>query len=209
MPPEPDPANLSTSPCVPWSEVAFRRGEVVLDEPDPKVIHAARAGDPAAFETIVRTYQVDVWRFCAHLLRDDDAAADVAQEAFVRAYRFLRRYRGDSKFSTWLFSVVRNCALDELRRSARRRRTGDLLGAQPARRATDHTVGVEVREAVVALPLPLRECVVLVDVFGLPYRDAAALAGVPEGTVKSRVHRARELLADALGPAVEERAGDA
>lgn len=176
-----------------------------MDEPDPEVVAAARGGDLAAFEIIVRRYQGDVWRLCFHLLRNRAAADDATQDAFVRVFRFIRRYRGDSKFSTWLFQIARNCAVDELRRAGRRstlvrRVTGPEL--PPA----DATVGVEIREALVSLPMELRESVVLIDVLGLPYREAARILRLPEGTVKSRVHRARESLAAALRAEVEEDA---
>jgi RNA polymerase sigma-70 factor, ECF subfamily len=149
--------------------------EAEVHEPDPTVVAAARRGDAAAFEELVRGCQADVWRLCLHLLRDPGLADDATQDAFVRAFRFLPRFRGDARFSTWLLSIARNCAVDDGRR-------------------------LEVREALAALPLELREPVVLIDVLGLAYRDAARLLEVAEGTVKSRVHRAREALAAALAP---------
>ncbi|MFN2390090.1 MAG: RNA polymerase sigma factor [Actinomycetota bacterium] len=174
--------------------------EAAVDEPDPQTVAAARGGDLRAFEALVRRYQPDVWRLCFHLVRDETAADDITQDAFVRAYRFLSRFRGDSKFSTWLLSIARNCALDELRRAGRRRRLSDRLDAQPAAHAGDPTTGVEVREALAGLPLELRESVVLIDMFGVSYREAGRVLDLPEGTVKSRVHRAREQLVQALAP---------
>ena len=179
-----------------------------MEDPDPQVIAAARSGDTRAFEAIVRRYQGDAWRLAFHLVRDESLADDATQDAFVRAYRFLPRYRGDSRFSTWLFSIVRNCALDELRRAGRRKRTRDRLDAQPPRQAADQGAGVEVREALAALPLELREPVVVIDMFGATYAEAAVMLGIPEGTVKSRVHRAREALARILGEG-EEGSGEA
>ena len=180
-----------------------REGSV--DEPDPEVVSAARGGDLAAFETIVRRYQGDVWRLCFHLLRNAASADDATQDAFVRVFRFIRRYRGDSKFSTWLFQIARNCAVDELRRAGRRSTLVRRAGG-PEVPSPDTTVGVEVREALASLPMELRESVVLIDVFGLPYREAARILRLPEGTVKSRVHRARESLATALRAAGQEDA---
>jgi RNA polymerase sigma-70 factor, ECF subfamily len=179
-----------------------------VDEPEPGVVAAARGGDLGAFEALVRRFQGDVWRLAFHLVRNEDLADDVTQDAFVRAYRFLARYRGDSKFSTWLFSVTRNCALDELRRASRRRRMSSRLGAEPVPPPPEHGAGVEVREALAALPLELREPVVLIDMFGVSYREVAAMLHVPEGTVKSRVHRARALLAAALGSRSEGSVGE-
>ena len=170
-----------------------------MHEPDPRMLEAAQRGDLAAFDRLVRTFQADVWRFCIGLLRDPDAAEDAVQETFLRAFRHLARYKGRSKFSTWLFSIARNCAYDELRRSARTERTQARVESQPQPRPRDETAGIEVREALEALPIELREPIVLIDVFGESYRDAAAVMDLPVGTVKSRVHRARELLARALG----------
>jgi RNA polymerase sigma-70 factor, ECF subfamily len=177
-----------------------------MQEPDPQTVSAARRGELGAFEDLVRLYQADVWRFSYHLLRDEQMADDVSQDALVRAYRFLDRYRGDSKFSTWLFSITRNCALDELRRVGRRKRLAERIEAPEP--GLDQTVAVEVREAVHALPLELREPVVLIDMFGSSYREVAQMLGVPEGTIKSRMHRARELLAVSLRP-LDERTHEA
>ena len=180
-----------------------------MQEPDPLLIAAAKAGDIDAFEKIVRRYQTDVLRLALHIVRDLGAAEDATQEAFVRAFRFLRRYRGDSKFSTWLFSIARNCAFDELRRSTRGGQPRDRFDTEVAARESDAQVGLEIREAMAGLPLELREAVILIDMFGMSYREAATIVRIAEGTVKSRVHRARRLLIDALDPAGErERAGE-
>lgn len=177
-------------------------------EPDPQLISSARAGDLAAFEKIVRRYQTDVLRLALHVVHDMGAAEDAAQETFVRAFRFLRRYRGDSKFSTWLFSIARNCALDELRRSTRGGEPRDEIGANVASRDSAPQVGVEIKEAMGSLPLELREAVILIDMFGMSYKEAASIARIAEGTLKSRVHRARQQLMESLGEGKQERAGE-
>jgi RNA polymerase sigma-70 factor (ECF subfamily) len=161
------------------------------------VIRAAQRGDLGAFEEIVRRYQADLWRLALHLTHNETSAHDVTQEAFVRAYRFLSRYRGDSKFSTWLVSITRNCALDELRRGERHRRITARLEAEPVAAAgsREEGLGMEVREALSLLPLELREPIVMIDVLGASYREVAEIVGAPVGTVKSRVHRGRGLLA--------------
>ena len=178
-----------------------------MDEPDPGLVGAARGGDLGAFEDLVRLYQGHVWRLALHLLHDPDLASDATQEAFVRAYRFLPRYRGDSRFSTWLFSIARNCALDEARKATRRRRIANRAEAEPLPAHRDVGVGVEVREAVASLPLDLREPVVMIDMFGISYKEVAAILKAPEGTIKSRVHRAREMLVQSLSPRSGEDAG--
>lgn len=173
-----------------------------MNEPDPLTVAAARAGDAVAFESLVRAFQADVWRLALHLTGDRAVADDVVQDTFVRAFRFLRRYRGDSRFTTWLFAIARNCARDELRRMQRRKRL-----VEPAHDETtgvDAFVAIEVRDALLALPVDLREAVVCVDVFGMKYRDVARVLRSPEGTIKSRVHDARARLAIELGRDAEE-----
>ncbi|MBW3594732.1 MAG: sigma-70 family RNA polymerase sigma factor [Actinobacteria bacterium] len=179
-----------------------------MDEPDPQLIAAATAGDLVAFEKIVRRYQTDVVRLALHVVRDMGAAEDAAQEAFVRAFRFLPRYRGDSKFSTWLFSIVRNCALDELRRLGRGGVPSEHFDTNVAAHHSDTQLGLEIREAMGELPLDLREAVILIDMFGMSYREAAAVVRTAEGTLKSRVHRARQLLMHALRAETEDRADE-
>jgi RNA polymerase sigma-70 factor, ECF subfamily len=181
--------------------------EGALDEPDPQILSSARKGDTRAFEILVRSYQADVWRLCLHLTSDRNLADDVTQDAFVRIYRFLPRYRGESKFSTWVFAIARNCALDELRRSKRRQTLAERARMEREVTETEQTSGVEVREALATLPLELREPIVLIDMIGESYRDAARVLGIPEGTVKSRVHRGRHQLAEILG-ATEGRGRD-
>ena len=137
-----------------------------MEEPDPQVVAAARRGDVAAFEILVRRYQGDVWRLAVHLLHDDSLADDVTQEAFVRAFRFLPRYRGEAKFSTWLFTIARNYANDEMRRRGRRKNLQGRLDHERPRTPLDESVALEVREALATLPMDLREPVVLIDMFG-------------------------------------------
>lgn len=175
-----------------------------MDEPDPQVVAAAQRDRPGAFETLVRAYQGPVWRLVFQLVHDEHTADDVTQETFLRAYRFLPRYRGSSKFSTWLLSVARNCAMDELRRNQRRRRLADKLRARPDPVATERRDPVEIRELLQSLPMDLREPIVLIDVLGIPYAEVAVVLGTPIGTVKSRVHRARALLgAELATPAAD------
>lgn len=179
-----------------------------MHEPDPQLVIAATAGDLDAFERIVRRYQSDVLRLALHVVHDMGVAEDAAQETFVRAFRFLRRYRGDSKFSTWLFSIARNCALDELRRSTKGGRPHEDFDTNIATLDSDAQVGIEIREAMADLPLELREAVILIDMFGMSYREASTIVQIAEGTLKSRVHRARRLLIDALSPRDQERTGE-
>jgi RNA polymerase sigma-70 factor, ECF subfamily len=149
-----------------------------VNDPDPRTLTRAREGDIGAFEDLVRQYQADVWRFAYHFTRDRSLADDVTQEAFLRAFRFLRGFRGDSKFTSWLFRI--------------------------ARTTTDPQARVELHAALDAVSAEHREPFMLVEVFGLSYQEAADVLGVRVGTIKSRMHRARRAMMDAL--AVEEEA---
>lgn len=165
-----------------------------MEEPEPQTVRAAQRGDLRAFERLVRGYQPPVWRLACHLVRDEALAEDVTQETFVRVYRFLPKYRGDSKFSTWLFSIARNCARDELRRAERRERTTRKAESAEPVVSPDLALHMVVREQLARLPAELREPLVLIDVFACSYAEVAKMLGAPEGTIKSRVHRGRLLL---------------
>ncbi|MFP3902595.1 MAG: RNA polymerase sigma factor, partial [Acidimicrobiia bacterium] len=161
-----------------------------MEEPDPAVVRAASAGDLDAFEQIVRAYQQQVWRFLRRMLGDDGLAEDVAQETFLRLFRRLSTFSFQSKLSTWVFQIARNAALDELRRRQRRDRTLTRLRRRPAV-ASPPDVPAEIGAALASLPPPLREALVVIEVLGLRYREAAAVLDIPEGTVKRRVFDAR------------------
>jgi RNA polymerase sigma-70 factor (ECF subfamily) len=172
-------------------------------EPEPEVVRRARGGDLQAFEELVRTHQADVYRLALHLVRDRETAEDVTQEAFVHAFRSLPRFRGTAKFSTWLYRITRNSAVDAIRRRERSRRlerstTEDVPVPDPSLRAA-------LTAAVERLPGDLREAFTLIEVFGLSYRETSSVLGVLPGTLKSRMHRARRLLMEALS---EEEIGE-
>jgi RNA polymerase sigma-70 factor (ECF subfamily) len=162
-------------------------------EPDPAVVRAAAQGDTGAFADLVRGYQAPVYGFLRHLLADATLAEDVAQETFVRAYQRMASFRFESKFSTWLFSIARNAGVDAVRSHGRRLRLVERAPSSPP--VVDPAASAEVSAAVAALAPRLREPLLLVEVLGLSYREAAAMLDIPEGTVKSRVFHAREALA--------------
>ena len=144
-----------------------------------------------------------MYRLALHLVRDPETAQDVTQEAFVHAFRSLPRFRGTAKFSTWLYRIARNCAVDAIRKRDRRKRLERGL-AEPEPVA-DASLRAALVHAIDALPRDLREAFVVIEVFGLSYREAAGVLGVLPGTLKSRMHRTRRLLMKALG---EERADE-
>ncbi len=169
-----------------------------VEEPTENVVRAAAAGDPIAFERLVRHYEPHVRRFLAHFLGDATLAEDVAQEAFVRVYRGLPGFGFRSSFSTWLFQVARNAALDALRSRQRRDRLAEAVTPARAEEVAARTAApdgaAEVAAALASLPAAPREALLLVEVYGLTYREAATVLGTAEGTVKSRVFAARRTL---------------
>ena len=179
-----------------------------MREPEPETIDRAKKGDLRAVESLIRDYQADVWRFAYHLTRNRATADDVTQEAFLRAYRALSSYRGQAKFSSWLMRIVRNCAVDAYRKTRKETPTAtehepaaDRIGATPA--AEDRA---RINEAIRRLPMPLREPFVLIEVLGYTYQEASVILALRVGTVKSRMHRARAQLIEALGD--REAAGE-
>ena len=161
---------------------------------------AAAAGDPAAQAALVRATQSDVWRLAAALV-DRDAADDLTQETYLRALRALPAFEGRAGVRTWLLSIARRACADHLRATVRRRRLGERLVAAPAEPPPNHTGIVEAEDLLRRLDPPRRAAFVLTQVVGLSYQEAAAVEGVPVGTIRSRVARARTDLVDALSPA--------
>jgi RNA polymerase sigma-70 factor (ECF subfamily) len=158
-------------------------------------VQRARRGDLLAFEDLVREFQADAFRFAWHLTRDRQLAEDVTQEAFLRAFRFLGGFRGDRKFGSWLFSIVRNCAMDALRGQRRSDPWEDQIGP---RSVADPSARAELEAALRAVSTEHREAFLLVEVFGLSYQETADILGVAVGTVKSRMFRARQALCLAI-----------
>lgn len=170
-----------------------------MREPEPETIRQARAGDLGAFEELVRSSQAEVFRLALHLVRDREMAEDVTQDVFLAAFRSLKSFRGRSKFSTWLFRITRNCSVDAIRRAARQRRLVQQM--EPAAPVEDPALRAAIGSAIDGLPGDLREPFVLIEVFGLRYEEASSVLGVATGTLKSRMHRARQLLMEALDEA--------
>lgn len=157
----------------------------------------ARDGDNNALTEFVVTIQTDVWRFCAHLTRVDEAD-DLAQEALLRIVANLHRWeRGP--VMTWALGVTRNVCYEHLRRRYRRRT--DPVAEPTSPPVADHAGLVDVRQLLAELPLEQREAILLTQLIGLPYAEAAEIAGCPIGTIRSRVARGRDTLAQFLRPA--------
>ncbi|MBK9180267.1 MAG: sigma-70 family RNA polymerase sigma factor [Acidimicrobiales bacterium] len=159
----------------------------------------ARDGDRDALGDLVRRSQADVWRLCVHLV-GRAGADDVVQEAYERAIRSLPRFRAEASARTWLLVIARRTCADEIRRLQRRRRLdGRLRQGRPDEAVPDAGTAVELDEGMAALAWERREAFVLTQVLGLSYAEAAEVADVPVGTIRSRVSRARSDLLDHLG----------
>jgi RNA polymerase sigma-70 factor (ECF subfamily) len=173
---------------------------------DAATLRAARNGDREAFMQLVRVHQAGVRAFASGLLGDRTLADDVAQEAFLRAWRGLPRFRGEAAFATWLYTIVRRVAADEARRPTLRTVPIEEVATLADRRAGDPVLRGDLEQAVSALEPAQREAFLLVAVLGLSYQEVGALTGAPVGTVASRVFRARTRLAAVLGAREEDPA---
>ena len=167
------------------------------EHPEEQLVDRARSGDVAAFEALVRTHDDRMRALAFRMLGSRAAMDDALQDAYVRAFRGLARFRGDSRFSTWLHRVVATTCIDHARRAQRRREDelpaepapvgggpGDPAGDAVARR-------LDLRRALDRLDPDQRAALLLVDGDGLSYGEAGELLGVPAGTVSSRLTRAR------------------
>ncbi len=161
-----------------------------------QLLVAARDGDRLALGAFIQSTQAEVWRLARHLVGADDAE-DVTQDIYVRAWRALPDYRGDAGARTWLLAIARRACADAVRKRSRSRRLRARLEAQPVRTAV--AGGTTDLDALVAsLPPDRREAFVLTQVVGCSYEEAAEIAGVPIGTIRSRVARARDTLVEAV-----------
>lgn len=180
-----------------------------MDDDLAAVVGRAREGDGAAFDEVVRRTYADAYTLAYRLMGDEDDARDVVQDAYLRAFRGLGRFRGDARFTTWMYRIVANCSATSLGSRARHRHDelGDDLGLADDRSdhdpeacaagAADRAV---VAEALAALPERLRLVVVLRDVYDLPHEAIAAELGISETAAKVRLHRARKKLRLRLFP---------
>ena len=178
------------------------------NELEPAVLERARAGDHAAFSDLVRHYDPGLRSLAYRLLGDAGRMDDVLQEAYVKAYRGLASFRGDSSVRTWLYRIAYNACLDDLRRRSKVTELPvEIMSDSPAG-APDPGDQAVLRSglaaALAALPADQRAAVLLVDAEGFDYAAAGRVLGVAEGTVASRVSRARATLRSALRTGGEE-----
>jgi RNA polymerase sigma-70 factor (ECF subfamily) len=173
------------------------------------LVARAREGDQAAFEELVRATYADTYTLAKRLTGNEEDARDVVQESYLRAYRGLKRFRGDAQFTTWLYRITANCAATHLGRRARRRTEvlpDDVAlidvnpDRDPAARADASLLRDRLEDALAELPPKLRAVVLLRDVYDLPHEAIAAELGISESAAKVRLHRARRKLREHVFP---------
>jgi RNA polymerase sigma-70 factor (ECF subfamily) len=185
------------------------------------IVEAARRGDRGALDDLVRLTYSGTYTLAYRLTGNEDDARDVVQDAYLRAYRGLRRFRGDAQFTTWLYRITANCSANLL---AQRARTHTEMLAEdapvvdvaadhdPERRVTGEDERARVAGALAGLPWRLRQVIVLRDIYDLPHRSIATELGISEAAAKVRLHRARgrlrELLAGEVGEGRRPEWGD-
>ena len=170
-----------------------------MRDPDEQLVQRAQRGDRFAFEALVERHQARLYTLAARVLGSREDAADAVQEALLRAWLGLPKFRGGARFSTWLYRIGLNAAHDQ------RLKRRDTIAAEPPDptdprdRFAESELSGELQQALNGLEESFRVAVVLSDVLGCSYAEIAELTDVPEGTVKSRIFRARSELAERLG----------
>jgi RNA polymerase sigma-70 factor (ECF subfamily) len=195
---------------------------------DQALVERVKLGDQRAFEMLVVKYQRRIERLIGRMVRDVDLVPDIAQETFIRAYRALPQFRGESQFYTWLYRIAVNTAkkaLMDLKRdplvteSARlgsrdedeepsRVENEQSDGETPEAVLASKQVAAAVNLAIADLSEELRQAITLREIEGLSYEEIADLMNCPIGTVRSRIFRARESIADRLRPLLDTREGE-
>jgi RNA polymerase sigma-70 factor (ECF subfamily) len=201
---------------------------MTAEDADVALVERVKRGDQKAFEMLVVKYQRRIERLIGRMVRDTDLVQDIAQETFIRAYRALPQFRGDSAFYTWLYRIAVNTAkkaLVDLKRdpvmteSALAGRGDDedetsrvenelSDGATPEAVLASKEIAATVNAAIEALSEDLRQAITLREIEGLSYEEISAVMDCPIGTVRSRIFRARESIAARLRPLLDTREGE-
>jgi RNA polymerase sigma-70 factor (ECF subfamily) len=188
-------------------------------EVDQQLVERAQRGDKRAFELLVEKYQRKLARLVSRLVRDPGEVEDVTQEAFIKAYRALPSFRGDSAFYTWLYRIGINTAKNYLVATGRRAPTTTEVNAEDAEGYAEgellrdintpeslllsKEIAGTVNAAIESLPEELRSAIQLRELEGMSYEEIAKLMDCPIGTVRSRIFRAREAIAERLKPLLD------
>jgi len=189
-------------------------------EADQLLVERAQRGDKRAFELLVEKYQRKLGRLLSRLIRDPGEVEDVTQEAFIKAYRALPSFRGDSAFYTWLYRIGINTAKNYLVAMGRRAPTSTEVEAEDAEGYAEgellrdintpeslllsKEIAGTVNAAIESLPEELRSAIQLRELEGMSYEEIAKMMDCPIGTVRSRIFRAREAIAERLKPLLDQ-----
>ena len=185
----------------------------LMPQDQAELVAAAKAGDREAFEALVKVTYADAYTLAYRLTGDEEDARDVVQDAYLRAYKGLRRFRGDAQFTTWLYRIVANCASTSLSKRSRHRHddlneetqvADERPEVDPVAMAEAGSLRDRVGAALEDLPPRLRAVVVLRDVYDLPHEAIAQELGITEAAAKVRLHRARRKLREQLFPSRDE-----
>jgi RNA polymerase sigma-70 factor (ECF subfamily) len=182
---------------------------------DQALVERVQKGDKAAFDLLVLKYQNKIIQLVNRYVRDADEAMDVAQEAFLKAYRAIDRFRGDSAFYTWIYRIAINTAKNHLVASSRRPPGGDIDAQEaeqydsaaglrehdtPERLLLKDEIQATIARAIEALPDELKTAITLRELEGMSYEEIAQTMECPIGTVRSRIFRARDAIDNSLKP---------
>jgi len=186
---------------------------------DQELVERVQKGEKAAFDILVRKYEHKLANVISRYIRDPGEVLDVSQEAFIKAYRALPNFRGDSAFYTWLYRIAINTAKNYLVAAGRRPPKDDIDAqeaeqfesgsglrdyATPERMMLSNELAVTIQEAIDELPEELRVAIVLRELEGLSYEEIAAAMECPIGTVRSRIFRARDAIDKRIRPLLDE-----
>jgi RNA polymerase sigma-70 factor (ECF subfamily) len=191
---------------------------MATESTDAQLVRRVQKGDKGAFDLLVLKYQHKIVNLVMRYVRDPDLALDITQEAFLKAYRALPRFRGDSAFYTWLYRIAVNTAKNHLAAVRRRPMDVELDLQDPEQydlhaklKETDTPEGINlsrelhetVEKAIEALPEDLRTAIVLRELDGMSYEEIAQTMDCPVGTVRSRIFRARDAIGKKIGNLID------
>lgn len=199
----------------------MREKKQTIRDEDYEFVSLCKKGDVDAFEVLVKKHQKRMFNIAYRMIGNYEEACDIVQDAFVSAYRSIKSFKGTAKFSTWLYTIVMNLSKNRLKQLKTQRHRekfsindpiptndgqtrGELASSEPSalENLEKSDVQQKVQECINSLDEEFREVLILRDIQGLSYGEISDLLEVPEGTVKSRLFRAREAIKDCLKEAI-------